>query len=437
MDYACSECKKIYTKWAGLCHECNSWNSIIELRDTIETDYIKKDYFRSIDVEPVSIMKVKTGVTQIDDMLEGGFYPGSLSVISGSPGSGKTTLLSSLLKKYTTTYFLPSIYFSTEEPIEQLAKRFFDSKLLDKVFLSNQSDLKLIFNAILKSKSKLVVIDSVQLLLDKDNDIFSYSIHGLRLLIAQIFDFCKKNKVTIVLVSQVVKDGSLAGPKFLEHMVDVVLSLSKLKDDKQTVELSCVKNRFGTNSKKAYFNINIDGISFIQNTLVNYKKVTKLTPGLAYGVFFELDKIIFYEVQALVVKNKSGNNKRVSSNYSKSRLDLIIAIVERYMAISLDGYDIFITIIDTNIKNDHRSDAAVLNAIISSYLNKSALEFYYCGEISLLGKVLKTPISSFCIKYLENKTGVPVIANIDNSALLNIDGNKSVSDVNEYFQSFK
>lgn len=389
MSFFCNECDTNYRKWVGMCFNCGNWNSVIEFNSNQKFENLSNLTMKPNEVVLNNSSKFNFNYSILDDFFSNNLQNSAVCVISGNPGTGKTTFLIDLLKLVSANNPESFMYISTEECMQQLVTRFFVGSQFENLYLSNAMDISDIFNILNSKKPKLVVVDSVQMLTDKENGIFSYSINSFKLILSQIVNFCKKNGIVIFLVSQVVKDGSLAGPKYLEHMVDVVLKLKKVGHKDSLVEISFVKNRFGSIEKKLFFKINELGINFEQNILINYKKNFEKIPGNCGAIFFSKDKIIFTYIQTLVLKNKNNNSvKRVTQNYNRQRLDVLLAVIEKVFSVSFSEFDIYISV-DSGYEDQMGLDLAIVYSILSSFYNKVSNFLFFTGEVSLSGDVVE------------------------------------------------
>jgi len=412
MKFSCTECDMKYRKWVGLCYNCNNWNSVIEF-----VDIKSQKQPSSLAIKPSEVHINEINHYSFNFDILDGFFNDSLAtnaacLISGSPGSGKTTFLIDLLKRSSRVSEKVVLYISTEESVEQLYLRFFSDRDYENILISNADDISEVLNILKIKHPKLVIIDSVQMLIDKENGVYSYGVNSFKAIVSQLIVFCKKNDILAFFVSQIVKDGSFAGPKYLEHMVDIVLKLEKFNKDSKAVQLKCMKNRFGSVDNNLYFNINKNGIKFDQNIFINYKKGRANKPGNTTGLIFYDNRVIFVQVEALVVKSKNNTAKRVAHNYSKKRLDVLLAVLEKTFSISLSDYDIFISS-DYDLPDASQIDLAVLSAVYSSFKVKNFKSNFFSGVVSLSGAVFPQSVILKDFDILEENSTLCFYSHLD------------------------
>lgn len=431
MNFFCGECNKSYTKWAGVCKDCNSWNTIIAKSEGDSSEADNLLYYSAGDDVSIRESKFILCSSVFKDFFSNGIVEGSVSIIYGPPGVGKTTFLVNLLTSVSSNNSINGLYISSEEPSAQILRRFFSNTKVNNIFVSNVNDINDVFSLILKINARFVIIDSLQLITDRENEIFSTTIASLRTIISKIIFFSKKNKIPFVLVSQVVKDGSISGPKYVEHMVDTIFNLTCVDKKSKINEINVKKDRFGSCDRTMYFTLSDNSIFPINNLLVNFIELNNSTFGATTSISLCRDKLVFHFVEALVIENKVGMGKRVINIPNKKKLELLIAVIEKNTKVKLENFDIYININGPIIDNWEYLDLSVSASIMSSYYKKPMNTHYLIGSISLLGFVNKLRIEENIIASIQD---LSLIGNLPNT--LQYSENRKIEDVSSLDQLF-
>ena len=385
--YVCKECEHSESKWMGKCHQCQTWNSFeIQKPDTNLSSSTKNVF--CISEKLVSKNIIKTSLDEFDRAFGGGLSVGSINLIGGEPGVGKSTLILQLLNALTSQN-KRGLYLSGEESIEQIQARCLRLNIVSKEILigfeSNWDNIKKIIK---KQSPEFLIIDSVQTL--KSNELMNSLSGGgsTKTIIYELIEFVKSLNITVVLIGHVTKSGELAGPKFLEHMVDVVASLEKDGNSDLRV-LRVFKNRFGGINEVGLFTMTQGG--FVENKLNYLNK--KLEPGV-YTVTQIGSRNMLVEIQSLV--GNSGERKRISQGYLIQRLLIMLAILNKYIpeigAINHSALDIYLNLLDCLNKNEKICDLGVIYSLLFSLLNKkSDHKVLILGEVDLKGNTRPLP----------------------------------------------
>jgi DNA repair protein RadA/Sms len=385
-------------KWQGKCPECSNWNTLIE--DVIGHDKVsEKNKARSInfknerpqkitEVELETKKRVSTNIQEFDRVIGGGLVIGSLVLVGGEPGIGKSTLLTSVLSKLSQADY-SVLYVSGEESVSQVAARAKRLGVKDDKFLiyheitweKIEENLKLI-------KPDFLVIDSIQTTLTNKLDSTPGTATQIREVTFNILNFCKTNEITCLIIGHITKEGTIAGPKMLEHMVDAVIYFEGDNSGSYRI-LRSMKNRFGNTNEVGIFEMCEDGLNEVLNPSQFF--IEDHLPG-AYGrslsCLYEGSRGIFIELQALVIENKFGNGRRNSQGIDQNRLSMLIAIIEKYFSIPLSFNDIFINVIGGIKLNNRETDLAIISALLSSFLKKPIDDsIIFIGEVGLTGEV--------------------------------------------------
>jgi len=397
--YVCQSCEAQSTKWAGKCVQCGTWNSLIE--DVINVGKAAKSpniVPRRQAGKPVPVSEIKkskdrlsSGLSEMDQVLGGGFVDASLVLLSGEPGIGKSTItlqvvahLSNQLEKV--------LYISGEESIEQVADRANRlGKTGEGLQLMYETNLENILASIESEKPEFLVIDSIQVMASSEVSGVAGGLSQVRYVTEMIMNAIKTHKIPTLLIGHVNKDGKIAGPKVLEHLVDTVLILEGERD--QTLRmLRAVKNRFGSVSEVGLFQMEENGLIEMSNPGAY---VLENRPQGAIGscltVTMEGNRPLLMEVQALVTTSNYGYPKRASSGFDRNRLELLIAVLQKHTSLNLADQDVYVNIVGGLKLKDPAADLAVCLAIASS-LRKVALpeELVAFGEVGLTGEIRKT-----------------------------------------------
>ncbi|MFH1715503.1 MAG: DNA repair protein RadA [Elusimicrobiota bacterium] len=386
--FRCQSCGYVSPRWLGKCNECESWNSFIE-----ELLSPPKNAEKTINIPLITTLsgvqgykeeRMKTGIPEIDRILGGGMVPGSLILLGGAPGIGKSTLLLQL----TVACREKVLYVSGEESIEQIKMRAGRLGLdAGNVFLTGANSIPEIESALENTSPKILIVDSVQTMTHPDLTGSAGGVGQIREVTSALMDIAKKTSTVIFLVGHITKEGTLAGPKVLEHMVDTVLYF---EDENGVYRLiRSFKNRFGATSEIAVFEMTSKGLIEVDNPeRMFYRENEPETPGTVIASVVEGTRPITIELQALVTRSGYGMARRQVSGIDFNRLVFLIAIIEKRLNISLSDQDIFVNIVGGMKVKEPSIDLAVITAILSSFYDiiipKSTV---IIGEVGLVGEV--------------------------------------------------
>ncbi|MEI7579802.1 MAG: DNA repair protein RadA [bacterium] len=394
--YVCSECGYESVRWLGQCPDCKAWSTLEESDISVRqlstsSESIKVRQLSHI--EKSELKRLDSGFAEFNRVLGGGLVEGSAVLISGEPGIGKSTLLLQLIRNISNSK--KALYVSAEESIEQIALRgvrLFGEKLPE-INLASAFAVEKVLDLIAQEKYQFVILDSIQTFYSLESKGLPGGFSQVKSVASKLVSFAKQYGVTMILVGQITKEGSIAGPKLLEHLVDVVLELEG-KNEYGFRMLRSLKNRFGSINEVGLFEMTDVGMSEISDPMVYFKDdVMEPRVGVCFTAVNEGNRIILLEVQALTVATTYSLPKRVAEGIAKSRLELISAIISKYVNSQIKDKDIYIKIAGGIKVQDQGVDLAVCLAILSS-LSKKALpaKTVAFGEISLAGKI-RTGIS--------------------------------------------
>ncbi|NDJ26507.1 DNA repair protein RadA [Campylobacter sp. MIT 19-121] len=418
--FECQHCGNQQSKWLGKCPDCGSWDSFIELKaEQIavlkEIANLSSTPNEAVCIEEVKIETLKrigTDDHELDLVLGGGLVQGSLVLIGGSPGVGKSTLLlkiaSNLAKKGTKV-----LYVSGEESKTQIKLR--ADRLganAKELFLLTELCLENIIAQIHKGGYEVLIIDSIQTLYSNKITSAAGSLTQVREITFELMRLSKAHNISTFIIGHITKDGAIAGPRVLEHMVDVVLYFEG--DSTREIRLlRGFKNRFGNTSEVGIFEMSARGLISAKDIASRFFVRGKATSGSALGVIMEGSRALIIEVQALVCE--SSYPKRSTTGYEKNRLDMLLALLERKLEIPLGHYDVFINISGGVKVNETAADLAVVAAIISSFRNRPlSKDSVFIGELSLNGEIrevfsLDTRLKEASMQHFKNAI-VPIKA---------------------------
>ncbi len=388
--YICANCGFGSASWIGKCPDCNEWNTLKEHRDD-EPDKKSKRELKEFTVQKFTEVKSSkkqrrsTGIFEFDRVLGGGIVPGEVILLTGEPGIGKSTLLLQALRQQQT------IYVSGEESAEQVKDRAQRLKIpLTNIRFSDVLQIESIIKGIgeLSGTIDLLVVDSIQTVYSREVESTAGTVNQLKESTQKLVQFAKRSGVPVIIVGHVTKDGDIAGPKMLEHLVDCVLLFEGEKISHHRV-LRAQKNRFGTVDEIGIFEMQEAGLTEVDNPLAFLDSPqTEIVPGKAIVGVAEGKRPLFFEVQALTVPTTLSIPRRVANGIEYNKLLLLLAVVRRHLNLSLDTVDIYVNIIGGIQIKSPAIDLGVISAIVSSLTNQPIpKKAAFLGEVGLLGEV--------------------------------------------------
>lgn len=385
--FFCSSCKYQTIKWLGCCPSCKAWDTLHEEKITnkINSDgHAQVVLLSSVDF--VEEKRIISGIGEWDRVVGGGIMPGSLLVLTGDPGIGKSTLLLQICNSIALNYRV--FYFSTEESLQQVKLRAFRLSCINQnLFFSDTAELQAIIQCAQKNKPDLLIVDSIQNSFIKGTHTTPGSISQLREATFQLMRLAKEEKITTIVTGHITKEGIIAGPKTLEHMVDAVFYLQG-EDKWQTRMLRAVKNRFGTINELGFFEMQANGLQEIPNINESLLQEASQAPGSLLICTMEGSRPFLLELQALTIESKLGIAQRVVSGVDHKQVVLIAAILEKYLHIKFSSHDIFFKISGGIKIKGSSSDLGIACALLSSYFKQPIPKnSIVLGEISLTGSI--------------------------------------------------
>ena len=408
INYRCTNCEHLSFRWVGCCPSCNEWNSFIEEKKVSEKSggaTLEKNgdnvALRKLDeIESEEKSRIVSGIEEWDRVVGGGILPGSFLILTGDPGIGKSTILLQIAGKISQNYKV--LYFSSEESLQQVKGRAvrLGIKSNPNFLFSDQACLQDIIQTAKGEKPNLVILDSIQNChLSNESRAIPGTVSQLREAGFYLMKLAKENNIAVCVTGHITKDGGIAGPKILEHMVDGVFYLQG-EDKWHTRILRSVKNRFGTIYETGFFEMCEKGLSQVLNINEYLLSDFSGTPGSALISSLEGSRPILLELQALCITSKFGIPQRVVTGIDPKRVVLIAAILEKYLHIRLSSQDIFFKVSGGFKIKESSCDLGIAQALLSSYFQKPLLEKSISfAEISLTGQI--KPINQLAIRVKE------------------------------------
>jgi len=391
--FFCQNCGTPHTQWQGQCNGCKEWNTIVEeivskepTKEWEQSSSSKTPTSLRMDAIEVSALpRIKTGDNELDRVLGGGLVPGAVILLGGEPGIGKSTLLLQLALQLQKKV----LYVSGEESQQQIKLRATRMGLKqNSCYVLSETQTQQIFQQIQRVQPELLIIDSIQTLHTSHIDSGAGSVSQIRTTTAELIQYAKTTDVPVVLVGHITKDGAIAGPKILEHMVDTVLQFEGDRNHLYRI-LRAQKNRFGATSEIGIYEMMTQGLRQVVNpseVLISEKEST--LSGHAIAATVEGVRPLMIEVQALVSTAVYGTPQRSSTGFNSKRLNMLLAVLEKRAGFALGSKDVFINITGGLTIEDPALDLAVIAAILSSYHDIPIPQHLcFAAEIGLSGEI--------------------------------------------------
>lgn len=407
--YVCRDCGAEHSKWQGQCSGCQQWNTLVEfsLGKTTRTSTAHQGYAgasasskptRLNEVDLNEVPRFGTGMGELDRVLGGGLVPGSVILIGGHPGAGKSTLLLQLMCTLGQT--MPALYVTGEESLQQVARRAQRLNLpTDQLKLLSETHVESLLNTVQQEPPRIMVIDSIQVMHADGIESAPGSVSQVRESAAILTRFAKQTNTVLLLVGHVTKDGSLAGPKVLEHMIDCSIMLEGSGDSRFRT-LRGIKNRFGAINELGVFAMLDTGLKEVKNpSSIFLNQRDENAAGSVVMVTWEGTRPLLVEVQALVDDSHLGHPKRVAVGLDQNRLNLLLAVMHRHGGITLGDQDVYINVVGGVKVSETSADLALLLAALSSFRNQPLPnDLIVFGEVGLSGEIRPVPSGQERIK---------------------------------------
>lgn len=407
--FECQHCGFQSTKWMGKCRNCGAWESLIELSSSqIQSLKETKVLHSNVSAMPITsveyenVIKFSSTQEELDIVLGGGIVSGGLYLIGGSPGVGKSTLLLKVAGGLAKTG-KKTLYVSGEESAGQIKLR---AQRLDCVeenlFLLNEIDLNSIKANLTTKQYTVCIIDSIQTIYSPQITSAPGSISQVRDITFELMRVAKEYDIAIFIIGHITKEGSIAGPRVLEHMVDAVLYFEG-DPSRELRMLRGFKNRFGTTSEVGIFEMRSDGLISAKNASKIFFSQKRPTPGSAATVVLEGSRALVLEIQALVSEMSFGVPKRSATGFDANRLSMLLALLEKKIEIPLNRYDVFINVTGGIKITETSADLAVIASILSSFRNRPlSNKTAFIGEVSLTGDIREVSNIDIRLKEMES-----------------------------------
>jgi len=414
MQYICKQCKKTYTKWVGKCDNCGAWNSLEEIESNLNFNYRKiqkdikytntqttiKKLSQISEINDSLTTELYTNILEIDNLVGGKFIAGQYVLLAGAPGIGKSTLCLQILH----SFYLQNkkiLYLAGEESVIQIKNRIDRLEIkIDDVDFVDTRDVYQLISILEKNEYDILFIDSIQTIYSPNINSIAGSVSQVCECANLIMEVIKSKNILTFIIGHITKGGDIAGPMYLEHMVDTIL-LFEGDRKSEARYLKVIKNRFGPTDELGIFKMTSKGLVSIKNTLdlIDDSSFEIKSSGIVFAMATEGNRPIPVEVQALASKTFFSNPRRTASNFDINRLYIILALLEKKMRVAINEYDVFINIVGGIKYDDPGIDLGVLVSIYSSLkdfvISRSKIFF---GEVGLSGEIKKVYIEEKRIK---------------------------------------
>ena len=388
--YLCSSCGADFPKWNGQCPACNEWGTLSEYKvsnnnSSRSNGERKETHTLEAILHQEEVKRISIGIKEVDRVLGGGVLSGSMILLGGSPGIGKSTLALQTLSSFKQNV----LYASAEESEEQIALRAKRLNVLSSnIHLSSENRIDEILNQVLLLKPQLLIIDSIQTIFSENLDSLPGSVSQIRECGQKLLQLAKDEKIAILVIGHVTKEGVIAGPKMLEHMVDTVLYLEGDERNDHRI-LRSVKNRFGTTNEVGIFQMTTIGLEEVKNPseLFLAERRNDIT-GSTIFPSLEGTRPILVEIQSLVSNANFSTPQRNVNGFDFKRLSMLIAVLEKRMGYKMGMKDVFVNLVGGLKINDPAADLSVITALASSEKDQLIKDSYVLiGEVGLGGEI--------------------------------------------------
>ncbi|HEY8568723.1 DNA repair protein RadA [Microbulbifer sp.] len=406
--FVCNECGADYSKWAGQCGACGAWNSLSEVRlGPAHTDSRAANFTAAqsgyagaagqgkvqklSEIDLSELPRIATNASELDRVLGGGLVPGSVVLIGGHPGAGKSTVLLQTLCHLSQR--LPALYVTGEESLQQVAMR---AKRLglpaDHLQMLSETNVEQICLTAGEVKPRVMVVDSIQVMHMAEVQSAPGSVAQVRESAAYLTRFAKQTGTALILVGHVTKDGTLAGPKVLEHIIDCSIMLEGTHDSRFRT-LRAHKNRFGAVNELGVFAMTEQGLKEVANpSAIFLQRADEIAAGSVVTSVWEGTRPLLVELQALVDDSSLGNPRRVAVGLDQNRLNMLLAVLHRHGGVLVGDQDVFINVVGGVKVVETSADLTLLMAVVSSFRNRPlARDLMIFGEVGLAGEIRPVP----------------------------------------------
>ncbi|MEP1743007.1 MAG: DNA repair protein RadA [Kangiellaceae bacterium] len=447
VQYVCNQCGAVSPKWGGQCADCGEWNSLVEQIDSGKAASTGRfagyaganaQLQKLSNVKQSNSARIATSMTELDRVLGGGLVPGSVVLLGGDPGIGKSTILLQSMCQLSST--IEAIYVTGEESAQQISMRAARLGLNgDNLSLLTETKVETIIATAQLNKPQVMVIDSIQTIYTEYLQSAPGGVAQVRESTAQLVKFAKQMGIALFVVGHVTKDGALAGPRVLEHMVDAVLYFEGERDGRYRI-LRAVKNRFGAVNELGVFAMTDEGLKEVQNpSAIFLSRYQQQSSGSVVTVTWEGSRPMLVEVQALVDESHGSHAKRVAVGLDQNRLAMLLAVLSRHGGIFCHDQDIFLNVVGGVRVMETSADLAQILAVVSSLRNQVLpQDLIVFGEMGLAGEIRPVPNGQERIKEAAKHGFKTVITSKANAPKKTISGVKviGVNHLQEALEAF-
>lgn len=395
--FVCQQCSFETLRWMGKCPECGAWNSMLEEKETAvgKNRTAKAGHLKPVSlqtVEQAQLERLDLGMSELNRVLGGGLVPGTIVLLAGDPGIGKSTLLLQAAA-YTARQGRGVLYISGEESAQQIKLR--SARLgLDKapVLVWTETDMEMMAAEIENRKPDLVIVDSIQTVHSGELDSVPGSVSQIREATVRLMALAKSSHTAVVIIGHVTKDGNIAGPRVLEHMVDTVLYFEGERHYQYRL-LRAMKNRFGSTFELGVFEMQNEGLAEVLNPSRAFlAEKPPFAPGSVVAACLEGSRPLMVEIQALVCSSTFGQPRRIITGTDYNRVNLLMAMLEKRVGLALSSHDAYVNVVGGIKILEPALDLTIATAIASSFKNRPCLEHLaVMGEVGLTGEVRGVP----------------------------------------------
>lgn len=404
--YHCSHCDAQSLKWQGRCTECGKWGTFSESSEPKSSSKKstggtqKASLLDLANTSTAEVTHLPTNISEVDRVLSGGIVEGSVTLLAGEPGIGKSTLVAMIAAKMAERK--QALYVSGEESQGQLLMRFKRLNISpNAISFTPNTDIDAVVAAAKELQPSLVIVDSIQTMQVSDNESFAGSPNAIRASTATLIGLAKQSGIPVLIIGQVTKDGHVAGPKMLEHLVDTVLTMEGDEQSSYRI-LRSTKNRFGGTDEVGIFEMTEMGLICVENPSARFLEERAKTPGSVITCIMEGTRPFLVEIQALAEKSVFANPVRRTSGFDAGRLQMLLAIISKRAKVNVSAHDIYVNVVGGMKIKDHSTDLAVCVAIISCVKDKMIQgDAMIVGELGLGGEVRSVPFLERRIKEAE------------------------------------
>lgn len=403
--FVCTDCGTEHSQWQGQCVSCKEWNTLSQINlgssssPATKADFRKQGYAGTksnvqnlSDIDLESLPRFGSTIGELDRVLGGGLVPGSAVLIGGNPGAGKSTLLLQVMCMLAASG-REALYVTGEESLQQVGMRAKRLNLPEQnLKMLAETNVEQICNAAQEHKPALLVVDSIQVMHSSDVASAPGSVSQVRECAAYLIQYAKQTNTVLFLVGHVTKDGNLAGPKVLEHMIDCFIMLEGGSDSKYRI-LRGQKNRFGAVNELGVFAMTERGLIEVKNpSAIFLARTEEDTPGSIVVVLWEGTRPLLVEIQALVDGSQLGNPRRVAVGLDQNRLAMLLAVLHRHGGLYMADQDVYVNVVGGVKVTETSADLALLLAIVSSFKDQSLpKDLVVFGEVGLAGEIRPVP----------------------------------------------